>query len=99
MKKVLFFLVCIPILFYSFNDNKRVMVWKGFSFRWYKELFQNEQILEAFYTSLKIASLSATFATIMGVMIGFSLTRISKIPARPFFIFLSSSPLVMPEII
>ena len=89
----------LTLIAYSFNDNKRVMVWKGFSFRWYKELFQNEQILEAFYTSIKIASLSATFATIMGVMIGFSLTRISKIPARPFFIFLSSSPLVMPEII
>ena len=89
----------LTLIAYSFNDNKRVMVWKGFSFRWYKELFQNEQILEAFYTSLKIASLSATFATVMGVMIGFSLTRISKIPARPFFIFLSSSPLVMPEII
>ena len=89
----------LTLIAYSFNDNKRVMVWKGFSFRWYKELFQNEQILEAFYTSLKIASLSATFATVMGVMIGFSLTRISKIPARPLFIFLSSSPLVMPEII
>ena len=70
----------LTLIAYSFNDNKRVMVWKGFSFRWYKELFQNEQILEAFYTSIKIASLSATFATIMGVMIGFSLTRISKIP-------------------
>ena len=89
----------LTLIAYSFNDNKRVMVWKGFSFRWYKELFHNEQILEAFYTSLKIASLSATFATVMGVMIGFSLTRISTIPARPFFIFLSSSPLVMPEII
>ena len=77
----------LTLIAYSFNDNKRVMVWKGFSFRWYKELFQNEQILEAFYTSIKIASLSATFA------------RISKIPTRPFFIFLSSSPLVMPEII
>ena len=75
------------------------MVWKGFSFRWYGELFQNEQILEAFMISIKIASLSATFATLLGVMIGYSLVRIPKIPGRPFFIFLSSSPLVMPEII
>ena len=70
------------------------MVWKGFSFRWYGELFRNEQILEAFMISIKIASLSATFATLLGVMIGYSLVRIPKIPARPFFIFLSSSPLV-----
>lgn len=89
----------LTLIAYSFNDNKRVMVWKGFSFKWYGKLFQNEQIIEAFLISIKIASLSATFATILGVMIGYSLTRISKIPARPFFIFLSSSPLVMPEII
>ena len=89
----------LTLIAYSFNDNKRVMVWKGFSFRWYGELFQNEQILEAFMISIKIASLSATFATLLGVMIGYSLVRIPKIPGRPFFIFLSSSPLVMPEII
>ena len=89
----------LTLIAYSFNDNKRVMVWKGFSFRWYGELFRNEQILEAFMISIKIASLSATFATLLGVMIGYSLVRIPKIPARPFFIFLSSSPLVMPEII
>ena len=79
----------LTLIAYSFNDNKRVMVWKGFSFRWYGELFQNEQILEAFMISIKIASLSATFATLLGVMIGYSLVRIPKIPGRPFFIFLS----------
>ena len=89
----------LTLIAYSFNENKRVMLWKGFSLKWYGKLFENEQIIEAFLISVKIASLSATFATILGVMIGYSLTRISKIPARPFFIFLSSSPLVMPEII
>ena len=38
----------ITLIAYSFNDNKRVMVWKGFSFKWYGKLFQNEQIIEAF---------------------------------------------------
>jgi putrescine transport system permease protein len=89
----------LALIGYSFNDSKRVMVWKGFSFRWYGELFKNEQILEAFYTSIEIAALSATFATILGVMAGFSLARIAKIPFRSFFIFLSTAPLVMPEII
>ena len=51
----------LTLIAYSFNDNKRVMVWKGFSFRWYGKLFQNEQIIEAFIVSIKIAALSATF--------------------------------------
>ena len=67
----LFFLYfpILVLIFYSFNENKRVMVWKGFSFKWYGELFKNEQIIEAFIVSIKIASFSATISTILGVMI------------------------------
>ena len=89
----------LVLIFYSFNENKRVMVWKGFSFKWYNKLFQNEQIIEAFIISIKIAAISATFATILGVMIGYSLVRISKIPFKSLYIFLSSTPLVLPELI
>ena len=89
----------LTLIAYSFNDNKRVMVWKGFSFNWYSELFNNEQIIEAFIISIKIAALSATFATILGVMIGYSLVRIRTIPFKTFYIFLSSTPLVLPELI
>ena len=54
----LFFLYfpILVLIFYSFNDNKRVMVWKGFCFKWYAELFRSEQIIESFITSIKIAS-------------------------------------------
>ena len=97
----LFFLYfpILVLIFYSFNENKRVMVWKGFSFKWYGELFKNEQIIEAFIVSIKIAGFSATISTILGVMIGYSLVRIKKIPLKSFYIFLSSTPLVLPELI
>ncbi len=97
----LFFLYfpILVLIIYSFNENKRVMVWKGFSLKWYKELFQNEQIIESFIVSIKIASFSATVSTFLGVMIGYSLVRIKKIPLRSFYIFLSSTPLVLPELI
>jgi len=97
----LFFLYfpILVLIFYSFNENKRVMVWKGFSFKWYGELLKNEQIIEAFIVSIKIASFSATVSTILGVMIGYSLVRIKKIPLKSFYIFLSSTPLVLPELI
>ena len=97
----LFFLYfpILVLIFYLCNDNKRVMVWKGFSFKWYTELFRNEQIIEAFVISIKIASLTATFATILGVMIGYSLVRINKITFKSFYIFLSSTPLVLQELI
>ena len=76
----LFFLYfpILVLIFYSFNENKRVMVWKGFSFKWYGELFKNEQIIEAFIVSIKIASFSATifdnslFFTLFAVLMSFS---------------------------
>ena len=93
------YLPILILIIYSFNINKRVMVWKGFSFKWYGKLFKNEKILESFYISLEIAFISATFATFLGIMIGYALIRIKKIPIKSFFIFISSTPLVMPELI
>ena len=48
----------IPIVYtvvFSFNDSKLVTVWGGFSTKWYGELFNNRQILDALWVSLKVA--------------------------------------------
>ena len=93
------YLPILILIIYSFNVNKRVMVWKGFSFKWYGKLLENEKILESFYISLQIAFITACISTFLGVMIGYALIRIKKIPIKSFFIFISSAPLVMPELI
>lgn len=43
------------LIFYSFNASKLVTVWGGFSAKWYAELFADQQILDAVWTSLQIA--------------------------------------------
>ena len=96
---IFLYLPIFILIIYSFNENKRVMVWKGFSLKWYTKLIQNEQIIESFITSIKIASLTATFSTILGVMVGYTLVRIKKIPFKPFYVFITSTPLVLPELI
>lgn len=50
----------------SFNNSKSSAKWGGFTFKWYSELFKNEQILSALYTTLILAILSALIATIIG---------------------------------
>ena len=92
----------IPILLviiYSFNDSRLVTVWGGWSFRWYVELFNNENILNAALLSFQIAAITATFATIMGTMAGFIMARIKKFRGRLLFSGMIASPLVMPEVI
>ena len=56
----------VPILIlivFSFNDSSLATVWGGFSTRWYSALLQNDQIIESALLSLRIAAVSATFAT------------------------------------
>ncbi|MDH3266820.1 MAG: ABC transporter permease subunit [Gammaproteobacteria bacterium] len=89
----------VSVIVYSFNDSRLATVWGGFSTRWYGELFRNEQILDAAFLSLKIAALSATFATILGTMAGLALVRFGRFRGRTLFSGMINSPLVMPEVI
>ncbi len=89
----------ISVIVYSFNDSRLATVWGGFSTRWYGELFRNEQILDAFLLSIKIAATSATLATVLGTMSGLVLARFGRFRGRTLFSGMISSPMVMPEVI
>jgi len=89
----------ISVVFYSFNASSLVNVWGGFSTRWYRELFRNEQVLDALFLSIKIAVTSATIATILGTMSGLALARFGRFKGRTMFSGMISSPMVMPEVI
>tara|TARA_B100001027_G_scaffold38915_1_gene24494 strand:- start:431 stop:1207 length:777 start_codon:yes stop_codon:yes gene_type:complete len=92
----------VPILIlilFSFNNSAIMSVWGGFSLRWYEELFNNEQIIEASLLSLRIAAISATFATILGTMAGLVISQVRNFRGRLLFSGLLGAPLVMPEVI
>ena len=54
------------LIFFSFNSSKSNAVFEGFSLRWYKELFNDTQILQALKNTLIIAGLSALISTVLG---------------------------------
>lgn len=89
----------ILVIVYSFNDSRIATVWGGFSTRWYGELLQNDQILDAALLSLMIAVTSASGATILGTMAGLVLARFGRFKGRSLFAGMISSPMVMPEVI
>src|SRR5688572_29276248 len=92
----------IPILsmiVFSFNASKLVTVWGGFSTKWYGELLQNRQMLEAAWLSLRIATVTATGAVILGTMAGMALARFGRFRGRTLFSGMVTAPLVMPEVI
>ena len=92
----------VPLLLvvvYSFNDSRVATVWGGFSTRWYGELLRNEQILDAAFLSLRIATTAATLATLLGTMAGLALARFRRFKGRTLFSGMITSPMVMPEVI
>lgn len=89
----------LSVIFYSFNDSALATVWGGFSTRWYAQLLQNRQVLDAAILSLQIAVTSATLATIFGTMAGMALSRFGRFRGRTLFTGMITAPLVMPEVI
>lgn len=87
------------VIIYSFNDSRIVSVWGGFSLRWYFALLENAQIIDAALLSLRIAFISATFATALGALAGLALTRMGRFRGRTLFTGMIAAPLVMPEVI
>jgi putrescine transport system permease protein len=84
---------------YSFNDSRLVTLWGGFSLRWYASLLDNEEVLEAALLSLRIAAVSATLATCLGVLVALGLQRLTRLRGRLLLAGMITAPLVMPEII
>jgi len=89
----------ILLVFYSFNKSRIVPVWGGFSTKWYGVLFESEEVWEAIVLSLKIATVNATFAMILGTLAGLALVRFGRFRGRTLFSGMISAPLVMPEVI
>lgn len=89
----------ILLIFYSFNKSRIVPVWGGFSTKWYGVLFESEEVWEAVSLSLKIATVNATFAMLLGTLAGLALVRFGSFKGRTLFSGMISAPLVMPEVI
>jgi putrescine transport system permease protein len=56
-------------------------------------------MLDAAWTSLRIAALSATAATVLGTLAAVTLVRAGRFPGRTLFSAMIFAPLVMPEVI
>jgi putrescine transport system permease protein len=87
------------LLIYSFNASRLVTVWAGWSLSWYRALLHDDAMLQAAWTSLRIAALSASAATVLGTFAALTLTRLGRFRGRLMFSGMVYAPLVMPEVI
>lgn len=85
------------LIFFSFNDGKTT-VWKGFTFKWYSELFRDSNIINALGNTLIIAFLASIFATILGTAAAIGISNF-KGKKRLIIQNVSNIPIISPDIV
>ncbi len=89
----------VLLVLYSFNASRLVTVWGGFSTRWYGALLRDQQMLDAVWVTLRVGLISASAATVLGVLAAVALVRAGRFRGSGVFAGMVYAPLVMPEVI
>jgi putrescine transport system permease protein len=99
--KVYLFLY-LPLLFmvvFSFNSTRQDANFTGFSLRWYEALFRDTKIVEGFWLSLQVATVTGLLSASLGTLAAFVLVRYRRFLGRTIFSGMVNAPLVMPEVV
>jgi putrescine transport system permease protein len=89
----------ISLVVFSFNESRLVTVWGGFSTKWYGELLQDQQMIDAAWLSVRVGAISATLALILGTLCSVALVRFRRFRGRTALGAMVSAPLAMPDVI
>ena len=98
---LIFFFLYMPIgimIFMSFNSGRNSTVWKGFSFKWYGELFKSKELMNALGNTLIIALLASIFATVLGTAAAIGIHNF-KGRSRAVIQNVSNLPIISPDIV
>lgn len=92
------FLPILILILFSFNTSEMNIVFEGFTFRWYKDLFNNKELIEALVNTLIVAIVSTVISTIVGTISAYALSRYN-FPLKKLVNELIYIPVVIPEIV
>lgn len=97
---VMFFLYLpiIILIIYSFNSSKMNIVFDKFTTYWYKELFSNTELIQAFINTMIIAILSTVISTVLGTIGAVGLNKYN-FKLKSLINILIYIPIVIPEIV
>ena len=98
---VFFAVLFMPILLvalFSFNTERSLQRFGGFSLEWYEQFFENESLTSSLVASLEIAFVTMIIGTFLGTLLAFGLVRARTRWAGSANV-LMLVPLVTPEIV
>ena len=94
---IFLYMPILTLVAFSFNDSKRNIVWRGFTFKYYEKAMNNSELIEAFVNSLTIAFVSTIVSVILGALTAYVLWRF-RFPFRAAYEGAMALPVVIPEI-
>ena len=99
---LVFALLYAPIavlIIFSFNEAESLSEFSGFSFVWYKELFNDEEALTALKNSLVLAVLSSLIATVIGTFAALGLRYMRNRFIKGAITSVTNIPMMNPDIV
>ena len=93
--------IYLPILYvivFSFNDSKSMISFSGFSLRWYREMFQNREMLESIKYTIIVAVIATAVSTLIGTIAAIGLSKARPI-VRSIALELNNLPVLNPDIV
>ncbi len=91
------YLPLVVLVVLSFNDAQRAVVsWRGFTTRWYGEVFDNPELLGALGTTLVIAAAATLVSIAFGTLLALGLERHTRSSVLDSAVYL---PLLVPDIV
>jgi spermidine/putrescine transport system permease protein len=94
---VFLYLPVLSVVLYSFNASRSTAQWTGWTLDWYRQLFSDRAIVEAFRVSIVVALLTALLSAVLGTfaaVISLWVTSRMKTAIQGMMIL----PLIVPEV-
>ena len=89
----------LTMVLFSFNEANSLSVFTGFSFRWYEDLFRNEEVLEVLSNTLILATLSSIIATVIGTAAAVGIEKMRIRWLKSAVTTISNMPMMNPDIV
>ena len=86
------------VIIYSFNSGPIVSRWESFSFAWYREVLDRDDVREAVWTSLRVAVAASAGGTALAILAALGIVAMLRRGSTLAVGFLSM-PLLVPEIV
>ena len=82
----------------SFNSGRSASNWKGFSFHWYIDLFNNSAIMHSLWITVSVAVVAMIGATLLGTLGAIGIYSMKKRP-QAWMMTITNLPNTMPDIV